>query len=138
MDCGRDLPNPGVVKLVQLLQQKMPVHFISCRHRDADQATRIWLHAQGIWPSGVHLLCGDEEITMKDHSNMKADYVLSMQDQGFNCVLFLDDYPGVYEAMALIGVPCIVVNPLYDGDPMEFYRAGLGSEGMVKALDDVG
>lgn len=131
MACEGDVPMAGVVGLALLLQASFPLRIMSWRHRDALWLTEKWLTVQGIRPHRIHLLGTNAEIKPGDsHAGGKVTLVEQLRLQGHDCKLFVDDYPELAPAMAAIGVPALIVNPMYRDDPMAYSVAQAAASGV--------
>lgn len=115
--CSGDLPMRGPIRALQIYASLYPIHIVSLRHAAATGRTKRWLKRYDV-PYDVLRLRRESE--PNDSAEYKISYIREVRDQGFEPILFLEDWPDTARAIeAETGVPVLVVNPCYPPKPPE-------------------
>lgn len=123
MACADDAPMPGTVRVLQLLKQSgHDIIILSGRSIEAEELTREWLTRHDV-PHDELLLRSAEDT--RSNGESKVDRLREWLEARpeVQPVLMLDDWPEVATLMEPLGIPTLLVNPVYDDAPMKQYAS---------------
>jgi len=110
MACSSDEPIAHTVALWHALAPTYNLAIVTARNILARGLTEEWLLKHHIRPD-LLLMASDEQATM-DHGEYKKVRVLEAGRRlSGHVTLHIDDWPPVADALAEIGVPCLMVTP---------------------------
>ncbi len=111
MLCGSDAPFPGPIRVLKMFHAAgYGIHLITGRPERARKLTEGWLLEHEVpyeqlrmRPDGI-----SHEISLK------VAYIDTLRAQGYEPVLFLEDWPAEAALIEAAGVPTLCLNPRYD------------------------
>jgi hypothetical protein len=113
--CSGDSVFLGTKQLLRLLWPHHQIHLVSSAHSSAKALTADWLLNNGIFYD--RLVMADADECGLSSPEMKVAHIQEIRAQGLCPVLFMDDHPGVCEALEAVEVPTVCVNPRYPETP---------------------
>lgn len=123
MACEDDEPMHGTVRLLQLLKQAgHDIVILSGRSIEAEELTRAWLSRHGVPHDEVLLRSADDLRSNGESKAARLQEWLTANEEAM-AALMLDDWPEVRDFMAPLGIPTLLVNPVYEDGPMKQYAA---------------
>ena len=109
MECVNDLPGPALPLFQLFSEYEIPFIIASGRSECAREVTIEWLHKHNVYPWAIYL--SDSRHDYMPHGEWKAIKLMEIQEElGVKIRLHVEDHSSVAEALALIGIPCMLVH----------------------------
>lgn len=109
MLCADDGLVPGVHATLCLLASSHAIIALTGRPEQARELTEAWLK-KNLDFDLLDVLMDNEQV-FETHGQYKARRIKELMGQGYDVVLHIDDWKGVADEVAALGVPTLVVRP---------------------------
>ncbi len=110
MLCGMDAPMRGAIRTLKMFHAAgYGIHLITNRPEQARRLTISWLFQYDVPYDKLRM----RPDAVPHNISLKAAYVDTLRAQGYEPVLFLEDWPAEAAAIEATGVPVLCVNPRY-------------------------
>lgn len=114
LQCGMDGVIAGAVKLCQLLHMAcFEIIIMTGRNDVAMEHTRLWLERHRIPYDALRMRAKGDH---RPNGPWKTGIIASLEDEGYEIELVVEDYPVAAEAIRdkFPRIPVLVINPEYD------------------------